>query len=1025
MGFDGKQLDDRSVKPVKLITTGYTPSDDGDVTTVAYVSALLEGLKPKEACVAATTANIADLSSVPALMDDVTLADGNRVLVKDQTDPIQNGVYVYTAGVLARATDFDDVGGNDVVEGTFIFVGGGTINGGSGWFVSGTASSGIDVVVGTDPVVWSKRSDTVAYNQGSGIAITGNVISVDFGDGFDIASNKLIHKLASGGALQANTNGLAVVPNGVNTTHISFGNNANDVNASSIPLDTSGTYTGTATNIMDALEEIQGNQSTPGSGLSLDTNNIDLGGALTKNAILAVTPDISLSITDGTNTNFQVGKFTVPGGTEDRVLMGFGGAIQDASYASLNLINNQGTGAGDNSSLNFNYSKATGAAGRNSITGLISAADTISIMTALSASATDRVFSQISMANNAFSLMHRDENTAGGVEKEASITIQEAGGVNLRSLFRDATPTPDQEAYFIVKFDGIEAHQETNNGIRYTGFGETDIDTQGAADYNSLKFNSLTPKAYVDQIVTNFTGNNGDVMLNDGTGAIAGSARLNYDTTNNNLKFGNNIATSGALLTDNFFFGTDINAVANTSAIRWSIVMGEGHDLITNDTTVADRIANIAIIGGFNNKIQFDEDTVGVNNVFIASSANCNVNAGGGANNFNYAFLSGNRTDINANQGIAFGNKGQVDGEGGIVFAFDADLNGFVVGSGPKVLSAGRHAINMSANSSAQTVGHGALGNYGGIFGGLNGNIPVDSPQSIILGGENIKAAAATANTVFIPKLWIGQGDNATIATGAAADELLVVDSNGEIKKIAQGAVGFTLANGNGTTANGNAVDLGGTYGSSINLKSGVAANAFVIESSQATGANSVAVRDASIILTEGLATNGGTLTMSSGSTIINSVDGTQNVSFRVSTGNFLMVDNRTTARGIEYSADYSSSFTDRSLVDKGYVDTQLNAAVSTPNTLDRNLNPSATTGNGANSGVSISRAPKGLVVVAINGIMVSLGNGSTTTTCYFSADGTTPRLFNEIVAGDTLYFNGIVAGYDLDTDDRIDIIYL
>jgi hypothetical protein len=45
----------------------------------------------------------------------------------------------------------------------------------------------------------------------------------------------------------------------------------------------------------------------------------------------------------------------------------------------------------------------------------------------------------------------------------------------------------------------------SKTGFRYTGFGETDIDTPGSVDYSTLVFNSLVPKKYVDDEITSAT----------------------------------------------------------------------------------------------------------------------------------------------------------------------------------------------------------------------------------------------------------------------------------------------------------------------------------------------------------------------------------------------------------------------------------------------------------------------------------------------------------------------------------------
>ena len=55
----------------------------------------------------------------------------------------------------------------------------------------------------------------------------------------------------------------------------------------------------------------------------------------------------------------------------------------------------------------------------------------------------------------------------------------------------------------------------------------------------------------------------------------------------------------------------------------------------------------------------------------------------------------------------------------------------------------------------------------------------------------------------------------------------------------------------------------------------------------------------------------------------------------------------------------------------------------------------------------------------------INLGDGVKTEASYFSNDGgTSARLIADIEAGDTLYWNGSIAGYDLDATDDIDVGY-
>ena len=78
----------------------------------------------KVPCLAATTANIT-LSGLQTV-DGVALAADDRVLVKDQTDGTENGIYLASTSAWTRAPDFD--GALDAVNGTLFTVATGTAN---------------------------------------------------------------------------------------------------------------------------------------------------------------------------------------------------------------------------------------------------------------------------------------------------------------------------------------------------------------------------------------------------------------------------------------------------------------------------------------------------------------------------------------------------------------------------------------------------------------------------------------------------------------------------------------------------------------------------------------------------------------------------------------------------------------------------------------------------------------------------------------------------------------------------------
>ena len=113
------------------VTVPTTPLSDGHAASKSYVDSVASGLAILDAVEVATTGPIT-LSGLQTI-DGVALAGGERVLVKNQTNAVNNGVYVAASGAWSRASDFDGSPSNEVVSGSFTFVTSGTTNGGKGF----------------------------------------------------------------------------------------------------------------------------------------------------------------------------------------------------------------------------------------------------------------------------------------------------------------------------------------------------------------------------------------------------------------------------------------------------------------------------------------------------------------------------------------------------------------------------------------------------------------------------------------------------------------------------------------------------------------------------------------------------------------------------------------------------------------------------------------------------------------------------------------------------------------------------
>lgn len=153
-----------------------TPTHDDHAATKGYVDAARSGLDVKQSVRAATTGPInlaTDLENGDTLDTTVTLATGNRVLVKNQTTASENGIYVVQAsGAAVRATDFDS--NAEVTPGAFTFVEEGTVNADSGWVV---ATNGT-INVGVTGISWAQFSGAGQITAGAGLTKTGNTLDV-------------------------------------------------------------------------------------------------------------------------------------------------------------------------------------------------------------------------------------------------------------------------------------------------------------------------------------------------------------------------------------------------------------------------------------------------------------------------------------------------------------------------------------------------------------------------------------------------------------------------------------------------------------------------------------------------------------------------------------------------------------------------------------------------------------------------------------------------------------------------------
>lgn len=171
------------------ITSVGSPSAGTDAANKDYVDAGIRGLSWKEEVVAASTGNVS-LTAPGTTLDGVTLAANDRILLKDQTAPAENGIHVWTASgaALTRALDADS---GPELSGATVTVQRGTVNADRVYRV--TADD--PLTVGTTAITLAQvggaaaakaagnglTEDGTSYNvgAGNGISVTADAVAVD------------------------------------------------------------------------------------------------------------------------------------------------------------------------------------------------------------------------------------------------------------------------------------------------------------------------------------------------------------------------------------------------------------------------------------------------------------------------------------------------------------------------------------------------------------------------------------------------------------------------------------------------------------------------------------------------------------------------------------------------------------------------------------------------------------------------------------------------------------------------------
>src|SRR5210317_1811467 len=261
----------------------------------AYVDQVANGLDVKASVRVATTANLAatynnsngtlTASANGAIsIDGVTLSVGDRVLVKDQTSQVQNGIYKVTttggasaAFVLTRTPDADEA--SEVTGGAFTFVEEGTANADNGYVATHNGTP----TLGTTNITFDQFSGAGQISAGDGLSKTGNTIDVNVDDSsIEIASDALqVKALGITNAMLAGSIANAKLTN--STITISDGSASNAVDLG----DTLSILGGSGLTSTHSADEISLSLNVDNSSVEISADTLQVKALGITNAMLA------------------------------------------------------------------------------------------------------------------------------------------------------------------------------------------------------------------------------------------------------------------------------------------------------------------------------------------------------------------------------------------------------------------------------------------------------------------------------------------------------------------------------------------------------------------------------------------------------------------------------------------------------------------------------------------------------------------------------------------------------------------